>query len=55
MNKNTKLTLEKAEEYFNYGVKEGYWEPEEFKDLTKEEFIKKVEHLMNLGDAYANR
>lgn len=48
------MTLSDAEAYFNYGCKEGYFDPDDFKELSQEEFIKKMEDIMNKADVYAD-
>jgi hypothetical protein len=35
----THRQLEEAQEFFNYGVKEGYFEPEDFKDMSDEDML----------------
>jgi len=48
------ITLDEAIGYMNYGVKEGYFDIEDFKGLSNEELIQKVEELMDGGDAQAD-
>jgi hypothetical protein len=48
------MTLQEAVEYINTGIKEGYFEPEQFEKMTKEELIKFAQYNADKGDYYAN-
>ena len=44
-----------AVNYLNYGIKEGYYDPFEFKDMSDEELINFAERESDRGDAYADQ
>ena len=48
------ITLKEAEEYLNFGIKEGNYDEGEFDGWTDEEKIKFAEEQMAKGDAIAN-
>lgn len=48
------ITMAEAQRYINYGIKEGYFNEEDFDGLGDIELLKKVQDLMNKGDAYAD-
>jgi len=47
----THRQLEEAKEYISYGIKEGYFNEEDFEDLTDEEFVAKARKLQDEGEA----
>ena len=50
----THVQLEEANQYFHYGCKEGYFNEEDFMDLTDDEFVAKMRELMDIGDRQAD-
>jgi hypothetical protein len=47
--------LKEAWRYINYGVKEGFFEPDEFEGLEDKEIIERVNKFKDLGDYYADQ
>lgn len=47
----THRQLEEATEYVNCGIKEGYFNEEDFEYLSDEEFVLKANKLRDMGDA----
>lgn len=48
------MTLEEAKSYINFGIKEGYYDPDKFEGWSDEEIIKFAEEEGARGDTYAN-
>ena len=46
--------LQAAKQYLGYGIQEGYYDQEQFENMTDEELIKFAEYEMERGDYYAN-
>ena len=52
--KITHTMLEEAKHYANFSIKEGYSNPEDWENLTDEEFVAKARHDGDKADAYAD-
>ena len=48
------MKLQSAKDYINFGVKNGYFNLEEFEGLTDKELIKKAQYLADVGESIAN-
>ena len=55
INMVTHQQLQEAKEYIDYGIKEGYFNEEDFENLTDEEFVKKAQELRDKGDAASDK
>lgn len=47
------MTIEEAQNYINYGIKEGIYDPDEFLGWSDEKIIKFAEAEQNRADAFA--
>jgi hypothetical protein len=46
--------LEEAKSYVNLGIKEGFFNEEDWENLTDKEFVTKARYEMDKGDVYAD-
>ncbi len=51
----THKQLKEAQEFYNYGIKEGYINEDDYKFLEDEEFVKAMNELRDKGDMYADQ
>lgn len=50
----TQKRIDEAKEYVDYGIREGFFSPEDWELLTDQEFVTKAERCRYLGYLYAD-